>query len=107
MRLIDANVLEAKMEKRLAYLRKEYGDYDHYTDGYEECFCMAEEAPTVDESDEYKRGEWEMFERLSSAYWTKQMYFLNEDGTVYSRYSCKSMTKDEAFCEFLERIAED
>ena len=65
------------------------------------------EAPTVDESDEYKRGEWEMFERISNAYWLKQMYFLNEDGTVYSRYSCKSMTKDEAFCEFLGRIAED
>lgn len=61
----------------------------------------------ADENDEYLRGEWEMFERVSNAYWSKQMYFLNEDGTVYSRVSCKSMTKDEAFCEFLERIAED
>ena len=48
VRLIDANELEAKMEKRIAYLRKEYGDYDHYTDGYCEALDRVEDAHTVD-----------------------------------------------------------
>ena len=35
MRLIDADALEKRMEKRLNALRKGYGNYDHYTSGFE------------------------------------------------------------------------
>lgn len=56
-RLIDADELEAKMEKRIAYLRKEYGDYDHYTDGYCEALDRVEDASTVDAA-EVVHGHW-------------------------------------------------
>ena len=35
---------------------------------------------------------WELFDDLSTAYYGKQMYGLNDDGTVYSRYSCDMMS---------------
>lgn len=41
-----------------------------------------------------------MFIRLSNAYWGKQYYFQNKDGTFYSRYSNKDLTPDEATIEF-------
>lgn len=45
---IERGALMDKIGDRLAYLRKEYGDYDHYTDGYEECYCRVEEAQAED-----------------------------------------------------------
>lgn len=40
-------VLE-RMEKRLEQLRKEFGDHDHYTDGFEEGCVAVEDAETAD-----------------------------------------------------------
>lgn len=57
----------------------------------------------------YYAGEWDMFVRISSAWHGKQYYFLKdgEDGDmVYSRQSCKYMTRDEAIKEFLDTIDE-
>jgi len=51
-----------------------------------------------------KDGEWEMFDLISSAYYGKGMYFKQDDGTVYSRYSCKYMSVDEAIREFVSLI---
>ena len=34
---IERGALMDKIGERLAYLRKENGYYDHYTDGYDEC----------------------------------------------------------------------
>ena len=56
--------------------------------------------------DPVKRGEWDMFELITSAYFGKQYYFLQEDGIVYSRQSCKYMTRDKAIQEFLDIIGE-
>ena len=50
---------------------------------------------------------WELFDDLSTAYYGKQMYGLNEDGTVYSRYSCDTMSFDQAVDEFRRLIADE
>ena len=52
----------------------------------------------------YERGEWEMFELITSAYYGKQYYSLDEYGIAYSRASHKSMPRDEAIEEFLDAI---
>lgn len=52
-------------------------------------------------------GKWELFEELSTAYYGKQMYGLNDDGTVYSRYSCDTMSFDQAVDEFRGLIADE
>ena len=52
-------------------------------------------------------GEWYMFERITSAYYGKEYYFLESDGTVYSRLCCKTLKcKEDAYREFIEEICE-
>ena len=46
--LISRSALLEIVEPRLTSLRKEYGNYDHYTDGYEECADLIEAAHAVD-----------------------------------------------------------
>ena len=46
--LISRSTLFNIVEPRLDYLRDKYGPYDHYTDGYEECYDRLAEAPAVD-----------------------------------------------------------
>ena len=50
-------------------------------------------------------GQWDLFFEITSAYYGKQMYGINDDGTVYSRYSCKEMTFEQAVKEFKELIS--
>ena len=50
---------------------------------------------------EFERGEFEMFELITSVYYGKQYYFLQDNGMVYSRESGKEMVMDEAVSEFL------
>lgn len=52
----------------------------------------------------YEKGAWEMFETISSVWHGKQYYFLEESGLVYSRASCKSMSREDAIREFLDHI---
>lgn len=52
-------------------------------------------------------GEWDMFDLLSSAYYGKGMYFKEENGMVYSRYSHKRMTIDGAIEEFISLIGDN
>lgn len=54
----------------------------------------------------YADGEWELFTLITSAYYGKEYYFIQDDGTVYSRASCKYMKKDDAISEFLDAIGE-
>lgn len=51
-------------------------------------------------------GEWDMFELITSVYFGKQYYFVEENGIVYSRSTHKHMTKDDAIREFLDIIGE-
>lgn len=46
-------------------------------------------------------GEWDMFDLITSTYYGKGMYFKQDNGTVYSRYSCEYMSMDGAIREFL------
>lgn len=50
---------------------------------------------------------WELFDDLSTAYYGKTMYGLNDDGTVYSRYSCDTMPFERAVDEFRRLIADE
>ena len=56
---------------------------------------------------EYERGEWAMFDLISSVFLGKQVYFLNDDGSAFSRLSRQNMTVDEAYNEFLRMIGAD
>lgn len=44
---------------------------------------------------------WDLFEEITTAYFKKQMYFIQDDGTVYSRLSNSYLNKDDALNEFL------
>jgi hypothetical protein len=56
---------------------------------------------------QYELGQWEMFIEISNAYYGKQYYFLQDNGWVYSRKSCKYMNVYEAYNEFIKEIRED
>ena len=60
--------------------------------------------PTADVVEIKKDGEWEMFDLISSAYYGKGMYFKQDNGIVYSRYSNNYMSVDEAIREFVSLI---
>lgn len=60
--------------------------------------------PTADVVEIKKEGEWEMFDLISSAYYGKQMYFKEDNGIVYSRYSHNYMSVDKAIREFISLI---
>lgn len=52
-------------------------------------------------------GEWDMFELISTAYYGKQYYFLQDNEMVYSRASGKYMTFWEAVDEFIKEVSGD
>lgn len=53
----------------------------------------------------YKDGEWEMFQLITSAWYGKQTYFKEPNGTVYSRETCRYLKDmDDAVNEFLRKI---
>lgn len=51
--------------------------------------------------------EWELFNLLSSAWFTKGCYFKQEDGKVYSRVSGEYMTFDQAIDEFASELTNE
>lgn len=53
---------------------------------------------------DYECGEFDMFNLITSVYYGKQYYFLQDNGMVYSRDCHENMTFDEAVDEFLRRI---
>ena len=58
------------------------------------------------EMTDYERGQWDMFEQITSIYNGKMMYALEGCGTVYSRHSHKSMMIEDAYSEFLSYIGD-
>ena len=56
--------------------------------------------------DRFKDGQWDVFELITSAYFGKQYYFVQNDGSIYSRYSHKCMSFDEAMIEFCSFISD-
>lgn len=64
--------------------------------------------PSVEPDIKYrKQGEWEMFELITSAWYGKQCYSMEDNGIVYSRMSCKHMTVHDAILEFLRSIGDE
>ena len=57
--------------------------------------------------EQLESSRWELFAELSTAYYGKQMYGLNDDGTVYSRYSCDTMSFEQAADEFRRLISDE
>lgn len=55
----------------------------------------------------YERGRFDALDVISSVYYGKQYYFLENNGTVYSRDSRKYMTLEEAIYEFAEKFGDD
>ena len=55
-----------------------------------------------------KIGEWNMFTLLSSVWYGKQCYFEQDNyiGTVYSRLSGETMSREDAIQEFIREISE-
>ena len=60
----------------------------------------------VEKLNDYDRGEWEMFSRITSAWYGKDYYFVEKNGMAYSRLSHQTMTRENAFNEFIETIME-
>ena len=48
MRLGDLDALEKRMNERLNFLRKAYGEHDDYVRGFDEGCVAVENAPTID-----------------------------------------------------------
>lgn len=53
---------------------------------------------------DYDKGRWEVLLIASNAEYGKQCYFLQDDCAIYSRYSGKNLTLDEAVVEFVNRL---
>ena len=69
------------------------------------CHCddalgIIDSAPTID-------AEWELFQRITDAYYDKQMFFLQDDGSVYDRVEAVyHSSTDAAIDAFIRRISE-
>lgn len=68
-----------------------------FLDGLEE-YLMTR--PTID-------AEWELFQRITDTYYDKQMFFLQDDGSVYDRMEAVyHSSTDAAIDAFIRRISE-
>lgn len=54
---IERAALEKGLNIRLSALREQYGYYDHYTDGFDECVDRVENFPAADVAP-VKHGKW-------------------------------------------------
>lgn len=55
----------------------------------------------------FERGVYSALTWLSSVYHGKQYYFLQDDGTIYSRDSGRCMTLEDAMDEFAKRLEDE
>lgn len=59
----------------------------------------------VEPKNDFDRGEWSLFKRITNAYFEKEYYFLAEDGTVYSRLTHYALaSKEDAYNEFIRHL---
>ena len=50
---------------------------------------------------------FEVLDNISSAYYGKQMYFMQDNGMIYDRYNCDYITFDKAVNRFARMVADD
>lgn len=53
---------------------------------------------------DYERGEWDMFESITSMEYGKQRFFLENNGMVYDRNSKEYMTVEQAYKKYFDEI---
>lgn len=71
---------------------------------------LAEKGKTkmCEPKNDYERGEWSMFKRMTDFHFEKEYYFLAKDGTVYSRLSHQTLAdKETAYEEFFRHLLEE
>ena len=77
----------------------------------DECMEEYDNAPIQRDALAYikqlEEREWELFDLLSSAWFTKGCYFKQEDGMVYSRVSGEYITFDQAIDEFAHELTDE
>ena len=57
---------------------------------------------------DYDRGRWDIFNLITSVWYGKQYYFLQDkNDIVYSRNSGEYMTLDKAILEFIGGIVDE
>lgn len=99
MRPIDADALVDQLEREAA------DEWNRNTPtNWANAFCVfvdrLDEAPAID-------AEWELFQRITDAYYDKQMFFLQDDGSVYDREEAVyHSSTDAAIDAFIRRISE-
>jgi len=54
--------------------------------------------------DDYERGRWDMFVEVTSIFSGKQVYFMQDNGMIYSRDSGEYLTREDAYNEFFEYL---
>ena len=52
-------------------------------------------------------AEWDVFETITSAYGGKQIFFKENNGTIYDRYKGEYITFEEAIIRFCKLIGDD
>lgn len=62
---IERAALEKGLNIRLSALREQYGYYDHYTDGFDECVDRVENFPAADVAP-VKHGKW-IYEEIENS----------------------------------------
>lgn len=94
-RYIDADALAEQMQKRYKALVKEYGDYDHYTTGYDDAIDEVEGFPSADVAPKSEVAR-EIFDDINAI--KKEYSSGNIDGNeLYVRLYCleKKYTEGE------------
>ena len=75
--------------------------------GCEYYFCVREisKLPAIDVQPAV-HARWETFKRITDSYYDQEVYFLQDDGTVYDRYcGMYHASVDEAIDDFIEAEA--
>ena len=53
---------------------------------------------------EYEKGEWDMFELITSMEYGKQRFFLGDNGMAYDRDSNEHMTIEQAYEKYFDEV---
>lgn len=85
---IEREALLKRMEKRLAYLRTDFGSYGHYADGFEEGCIAVDDADAADVV-EVVHGEWKLKHIGAGHYWECSVCHTNP---------CIYVTENTKFC---------
>jgi hypothetical protein len=92
VRLIDADALAQRMEKRYADLWTEYGQYNSYVAGFDEATMAVEAAPTVDAVEVVRCRECKHWIKIGAEFLIAKIYgecrLLGDDDTRYADDYC-------------------